>query len=158
MIPVRAVLVVALIGAGVAAARSATPTSDGDWTMPGKDYGATRYSALRGITPANAARLRPVWSFSTGVLGGHEGQPLVVHNTMYVVTPYPNVLYAFDLTKVGYPLKWKYRPDVNPSAVGTACCDAVNRGAFYGTWADEQPDCEYTYYGLLALGHLSLVA
>jgi hypothetical protein len=34
----------------------------------------------------------------------------------------------------------------------------VNRGAFYGTWADEQPDCEYTYYGLLALGHLSLAA
>jgi prenyltransferase beta subunit len=34
----------------------------------------------------------------------------------------------------------------------------VNRGAFYGTWADEQPDCEYTYYGLLALGHLGLAA
>ena len=50
---------------------------------------------------------------------------------MYVVTPYPNVLYAFDLTKEGYPLKWKYRPDVNPSAIGIACCDAVNRGAFY---------------------------
>jgi geranylgeranyl transferase type-2 subunit beta len=32
----------------------------------------------------------------------------------------------------------------------------TNRGAFYGTWADDVPDCEYTYYGLLALGHLSL--
>lgn len=28
--------------------------------------------------------------------------------------------------------------------------------AFCGTWADDEPDCEYTYYGLLALGHLSL--
>ncbi len=28
--------------------------------------------------------------------------------------------------------------------------------AFCGTWADEAPDCEYTFYGLLALGHLSL--
>ncbi|HXI33351.1 MAG TPA: PQQ-dependent dehydrogenase, methanol/ethanol family, partial [Gemmatimonadales bacterium] len=105
--------------------------ADGQWTMPGKDYAVTRYSALAGVTPANAPRLVPVWTFSTGVLGGHEGQPLVVDNTMYVVTPYPNVLYAFDLTKDGYPLKWKYRPENNPSAVGTACCDAINRGAVY---------------------------
>src|SRR4029077_5809071 len=68
----------------------------GDWPMPAKDYAATRYSDLTEITGANASRLRPVWSFSTGVLGGHEGQPLVVDHTMYVVTPYPNVLYAFD--------------------------------------------------------------
>src|SRR5690348_10745012 len=104
---------------------------EGDWTMPGRDYAGTRYSPLSQITAANAPRLRAVWSFSTGVLGGHEGQPLVVNRTMYVVTPYPNVLYAFDLTQDGYPLKWKYRPDVNPSALGTACCDAVNRGAVY---------------------------
>src|SRR5207302_9314 len=103
----------------------------GDWPMPAKDYAATRYSSLSEITGANAGRLRPVWSFSTGVLGGHEGQPLVVDNTMYVVTPYPNVLYAFDLTREGYPLKWKYRPAVDPNALGIACCDAVNRGAFY---------------------------
>jgi len=104
---------------------------DTQWTMPAKDYAATRYSGLRQITAANADRLRPVWTFSTGVLGGHEGQPLVVGHTMYVVTPYPNVLYAFDLTRDGYPLKWKYRPDVDPNAVGIACCDAINRGAFF---------------------------
>ena len=28
--------------------------------------------------------------------------------------------------------------------------------AFCGSWADDEPDCEYTYYGLLAMGHLSL--
>src|SRR5690242_16586380 len=99
--------------------------------MPAKDYSATRYSGLIQITKTNAGRLRPVWTFSTGVLGGHEGQPLVVGHTMYVVTPYPNVLYAFDLSQDGYPLKWKYRPDVDPNAVGIACCDAINRGAFY---------------------------
>src|SRR5207247_9451393 len=104
---------------------------DGQWTMPAKDYAATRYSGLSQITTANAPRLPAVWSFSTGVLGGHEGQPLVVDHTMYVVTPYPNVLYAFDLTREGYPLKWKYRPAVDPNALGIACCDAVNRGAFY---------------------------
>jgi PQQ-dependent dehydrogenase (methanol/ethanol family) len=104
---------------------------DGQWTMPGKDYGSNRFSGLAQITAANAKGLRPVWSFSTGVLGGHEGQPLVVGNMMYVVTPYPNVAYAFDLSKEGYPLKWKYRPWVSPSVIGIACCDVVNRGAFY---------------------------
>jgi PQQ-dependent dehydrogenase (methanol/ethanol family) len=112
-------------------AASQASRDDGQWTMPAKDYAGTRYTALAEITAANAPRLRAVWTFSTGVLGGHEGQPLVVGTTMYVVTPYPNVLYAFDLTQPDYPLKWKYRPDVNPNAVGIACCDAVNRGAFY---------------------------
>ena len=41
------------------------------------------------------------------------------------------------------------------------CLDFVDTlwtstGAFYGSWADTTLDCEYTYYGLLALGHLSL--
>lgn len=104
---------------------------DGDWIRPGKDYAATRYSSLAEISAGNVARLRPTWTFSTGVLGGHEGQPLVVDDTLYVVTPYPNVLYAFDLGKEDYPLRFKYRPAVNPASVGVACCDAVNRGAVY---------------------------
>ena len=99
--------------------------------MPGKNYSSTRYSELAEIISDNAKGLHPVWTFSTGVLGGHQGQPLVVNNTMYVVTPYPNVLYAFDLTKEGYPLKWKYRPTVSPNAIGVACCDAINRGAIF---------------------------
>jgi lanthanide-dependent methanol dehydrogenase len=114
---------------------TATPQSAvddaGQWTMPAKDFASTRYSALAQINAGNATGLRPLWTFSTGVLAGHQGQPLVVNNTMYVVTPYPNVLYAFDLTKEGYPLRWKYRPAVSPNAIGMACCDVVNRGAFY---------------------------
>lgn len=131
--PFRLVLPLVLL-AGVSAAaegQSSRSKEDGQWTMPAKDFSSTRFSGLNQITPANAGGLRPVWSFSTGVLGGHEGQPLVVGNLMYVVTPYPNVVYAFDLTKDGYPLKWKYRPWVNPSSIGIACCDLVNRGAFY---------------------------
>jgi alcohol dehydrogenase (cytochrome c) len=123
----------AALGAGVlptGAARAQAGT-DGEWTMPGKDFSSTRYSGLTQITAANATRLRPVWTFSTGVLAGHQGQPLVIKNTMYVVTPWPNVLYAFDLTQEGYPLKWKYRPDVSPNAIGESCCDVINRGAFY---------------------------
>jgi PQQ-dependent dehydrogenase (methanol/ethanol family) len=118
-------------GNGASAAGPAPASEDGQWTMPSKDYAATRYSGLAQITAQNAKALHPVWTFSTGVLGGHEGQPLVVADTMYVVTPWPNVLYAFDLTREGYPLKWKYRPAVSANALGAACCDAVNRGAFY---------------------------
>jgi lanthanide-dependent methanol dehydrogenase len=120
--------------AGIAYAAESAPraaSEDGQWTMPSKNYAATRYSGLAEINTQNAHALHPVWTFSTGVLAGHEGQPLVVGNTMYVVTPWPNVLYAFDLSKQGYPLRWKYRPDVSPNALGIACCDSVNRGAFY---------------------------
>src|ERR1700680_2321058 len=108
-----------------------TSGEDDQWTMPSKDYAATRYSGLKDINAGNARTLHPVWTFSTGVLGGHEGQPLVVDNTMYVVTPWPNVLYAFDVTREGYPLRWKYRPEVSANAIGVSCCDTVNRGAFY---------------------------
>jgi lanthanide-dependent methanol dehydrogenase len=87
----------------LAPAAAAQAPDDGQWTMPAKNYASTRYSGLAEITAGNAKTLRPVWTFSTGVLAGHEGQPLVVKNTMYVVTPYPNVLYAFDLTQEGYP-------------------------------------------------------
>lgn len=119
-------------GAFAAAVHAApAPSDDGQWQMPAKDYASTRYSKLASITPQNAGGLHPVWTFSTGVLGGHEGQPLVVGDTMYVVTPWPNVLYAFDLSKEGYPLRWKYRPNVSPNAIGVSCCDVVNRGAFY---------------------------
>lgn len=33
----------------------------------------------------------------------------------------------------------------------------TNRGGFYGQWEDTHVDVEYTYYALLALGHLSLL-
>ena len=125
-LPLVALLVLACLPA-----RAVQAEDDGQWTQPGKDFAATRFSELEQITAANVGRLRSVWNFSTGVLSGHEGQPLVVNGTMYVVTPYPNVLYAFDLTKEDYPLRFKYRPDVNPASVGIACCDSVNRGAVY---------------------------
>src|SRR5712691_4764754 len=135
--PTTALLLGTVVALGAPPQRAAPPASaspaqdDGQWTMPAKDYAATRFSALAEINAGNVKRLRAVWTFSSGVLGGHEGQPLVVNRTMYAVTPYPNVLYAFDLTREGYPLKWKYRPYVNPAAVGIACCDVINRGAFY---------------------------
>jgi PQQ-dependent dehydrogenase (methanol/ethanol family) len=76
-------------------------------------------------------RLHIVDSIATGYLHGHEGQPLVLDNTMYVVTPYPNDLLALDVSKPGNEVKWRYRPNPDAQAVGIACCDVVNRGASY---------------------------
>ncbi|HKG92819.1 MAG TPA: PQQ-binding-like beta-propeller repeat protein, partial [Gemmatimonadaceae bacterium] len=127
-------------GGAVAAAASATPVSppppapdpaeDGQWTMAAKDYANTRYSGLAEITPDNVKNLRLAWTFSTGSRQGHEGAPLVVGSTMYVVTPFPNHLYALDLANSG-AMKWAYKPPYLNAAKGVACCDWVNRGAAY---------------------------
>ena len=103
---------------------------DGQWLMAAKDYANTRYSALDQINTGNVGNLREAWSFSTGTTNGHEAAPLVVGDTMYVVTPFPNMLYALDL-KNGGTLKWSYDPKASPAAKGVACCDVVNRGAAY---------------------------
>jgi alcohol dehydrogenase (cytochrome c) len=104
----------------------------GTWVLPGKNYQAHRYSTLNQITPQNAKDLRVAWTFSTGTLQGLEGAPLVLNNTMYFVTSFPNIVYALDLTKEGAPMKWKYVPKQDPSVPGVACCDLVNRGVAYG--------------------------
>jgi PQQ-dependent dehydrogenase (methanol/ethanol family) len=103
---------------------------DGQWTMPAKNYQGTRYSGLDQINGGNAKDLKVAWTFSTGVNRGHEAAPLVVGDTMYVVTPFPNLLYALDL-KNGGNLKWKYEPEPASAAQGVACCDLVNRGCFF---------------------------
>src|SRR5947207_15241490 len=68
-----------------AAAGSAADTS-GQWTMAAGDYASTRFSALDEINAANVARLKVAWTFSTGMVAGHEAAPLIVGSTMYLVT------------------------------------------------------------------------
>ena len=109
-----------------------TPNAaDKEWAMANKDYAASRYSSLNEINTDTVKNLRVAWSFSTGVLRGHEGGPLVVGNTMYVHTPFPDIVYALDLSKEGAPVKWKYVPKQDPQVVAIACCDTVNRGLAY---------------------------
>ncbi len=104
---------------------------DGQWVMAAKNYASTRFSTLDQINTGNVQNLKLAWTFSTGLTHGHEAAPLIVNNTMYIVTPYPNYLYALDLTKPGAPMKWVYQPNPDPASQGTACCDIVNRGAAY---------------------------
>jgi glucose dehydrogenase len=133
-----AVAILLAAGPEFAAGQSPTPPAntfgaekeDGQWTMPSKNYQATRYSGLDQINTANAKDLKVAWTFSTGVNRGHEAAPLVVGDTMYVITPFPNILYALDLKKGG-EVKWKYEPEPASAAQGVACCDLVNRGCFF---------------------------
>ena len=115
----------------VSAFSADAPDDGAEWRMPARDYASTRFSPLDEITPSNAAKLQLAFSFSTGVDKGHEAAPIVVGDTMYVVTPYPNYVFAFDLTKPRASVKWKFDPKTNASAQGVACCDVVNRGATY---------------------------
>ncbi|HSR91246.1 MAG TPA: methanol/ethanol family PQQ-dependent dehydrogenase [Gemmatimonadales bacterium] len=104
---------------------------EGEWWMTGRDYSLQRFSPLAQINTSNVANLKAAWTFSTGTLRGHEGNPLVVGNVMYVHTSFPNNVYALDLSKEGAPQIWKYAPNQSPDAIPIACCDLVNRGTAY---------------------------
>jgi len=97
----------------------------------GENYASTRFSTLTDINTATVKNLKLAWTFSTGLTRGYEAAPLVVNNTMYIVTPWPNILYALDLTKPGAPVKWSYKSKPSPSSQSVACCDVVDRGAAY---------------------------
>ncbi len=101
------------------------------WVMPTGDYSNHRYSTLDQINATNVSKLHPVWTFSTGVLRGHEGGPLVIGNTMYVHAPFPNTVFALDLNDNG-KIIWKYEPKQDPNVIAVMCCDTVNRGVAYG--------------------------
>ena len=110
---------------------AASPADDGNWVMPGKDYASTRFSALSEINPGNVGRLAVAFTFSTSTTHGYEAPPLVVNGTMYLITPFPNHLYALDLTKPGAPTKWVFNPKPAAASQGEACCGTVNRGAVF---------------------------
>ncbi|HYK50414.1 MAG TPA: lanthanide-dependent methanol dehydrogenase XoxF5, partial [Terriglobales bacterium] len=102
-----------------------------DWVMPAGDYANTRYSKLNQINAQNVGKLQVAWTFSTGVLRGHEGGPLIIGNVMYVHTPFPNKVYALDLSNEN-KIIWKYEPKQDPNVIPVMCCDTVNRGLSYG--------------------------
>ena len=119
-------------GSGGSTGSARAPADSGDWVLPAKDPWNTRYSVLREITPANVSRLTQVWSYETGIKDGHEGQPIVKGNRMWVITPFPNELIAFDITNPRSPRHlWTFTPKQDSSAFGKACCDRVNRGGVY---------------------------
>ncbi|UXN57357.1 lanthanide-dependent methanol dehydrogenase XoxF5 [Phyllobacterium zundukense] len=102
-----------------------------NWAIQTGDYANTRYSKLNKITADNVKNLQVAWTFSTGVLRGHEGGPLIVGDVMYVHAPFPNTVFALDLNNDGKIL-WKYEPKQDANVIPIMCCDTVNRGVAYG--------------------------
>jgi PQQ-dependent dehydrogenase (methanol/ethanol family) len=100
------------------------------WAIQTGDYANSRYSSLDQINRDNVKDMRVAWTFSTGVLRGHEGSPLVIGDIMYVHTPFPNNVYALDLNDGGKIL-WKYTPQQDPNVIAVMCCDTVYRGVAY---------------------------
>lgn len=134
----RKFLATALLGA---AALYAWPASANDglvsiikdpkqWGIQTGDYANTRYSKLDQINASNVGKIQVAWTFSTGVLRGHEGGPLIIGDVMYVHTPFPNIVYALDLNNDGRII-WKYEPKQDPNVIPVMCCDTVNRGLAY---------------------------
>src|SRR6516165_7768616 len=101
------------------------------WVMPAANYANTRHSALKQITTANVGKLQVAWTFSTGVLRGHEGAPLVIGDMMYLHGPFPNPVYALNLADQN-KIVWKYEPVQDRDVIPVMCCDTVNRGLSYG--------------------------
>ncbi len=101
------------------------------WVMTGRTYDLQRYSPLTQINATNVAHLHAAWSFSTGTLRGHEGNPLVIGSVMYLHSSFPNKVYALDLSKPGAPQIWQYTPEQDANVIPIACCDVVNRGLAY---------------------------
>jgi alcohol dehydrogenase (cytochrome c) len=103
------------------------PVSPADWPSPARDLAGTRFSPLAQLTPQNVGRLRLQWSFGTGSLEGHEGNPLVIGDRLYLHTPHPVAVYAFDVEQPGAPPLWKYGGTSRDPAPA-ACCGLGSRG------------------------------
>jgi PQQ-dependent dehydrogenase (methanol/ethanol family) len=128
------------VAALAATAMSVTAMADPDldkrmadpnqWASQAGDYANQRWSDLNQINASNVGKLQVAWTMSTGVLRGHEGSPLVIGDTMYIHTPFPNNVFAVNLKDQTY--KWKYEPKQDVNVIPVMCCDTVNRGLAYG--------------------------
>ena len=88
----------------------------GNWLMYRRTYDGANYSPLNKINVGNAKDLTPVWTFSSGVIEGHEAPPIVNNGVMFVSTPEGQVL-ALD-AKTG-DLFW--RTSANCPKIYSSC-------------------------------------
>jgi alcohol dehydrogenase (cytochrome c) len=78
----------------------------GNWLLYRRTYDGHGFSPLNQINTSNVKNLVPVWTYSTGVVEGHEAPPMVNNGVMFVATPYGQVL-ALN-AKTG-DLIWRYQ-------------------------------------------------
>ena len=102
----------------------------GQVAMANVNYEGQNFSPLDRINVNNVNRLQVQWTFQLGVTDSLEAPPLIVGNTMYILTPKPNTVYALNLSDPGV-LKWSFRPEMPGLEQATACCGAQSRGLSY---------------------------
>src|SRR5262249_60712342 len=61
-----------------------------NWAMQAGDMYNQRYSKLTQINTQDVGKMQVAWLFSTGVLRGHAGSPLVVDGVVDIHTPFPD--------------------------------------------------------------------
>ncbi|SFR00091.1 methanol/ethanol family PQQ-dependent dehydrogenase [Poseidonocella sedimentorum] len=130
LLALTSALAIAAVSASANEGLQAEIDNPDQWVIQTGDYKNQRYSQLDQINKDNVGDLQVAWTFSTGVLRGHEGSPLVIGDTMYLHTPFPNIVYALDLNDDGRII-WKYEPKQDPNVIPVMCCDTVNRGVAY---------------------------
>ncbi len=79
----------------------------GNWLLYRRTYDGHGFSPLRQINADNVKSLSPVWTFSTGVIEGHEAPPMINNGVMFVTTPKDQVL---ALNAATGELIWRYQP------------------------------------------------
>ncbi|MGI9334760.1 MAG: methanol/ethanol family PQQ-dependent dehydrogenase, partial [Gammaproteobacteria bacterium] len=129
---VAAAAVAGVVAAPVALANDSVKAAIADennWAIWGGNYEGQRYSKLNQIDKSNVGNLQVAWTFSTGVLRGHEGGPMVIGDTLYVHTPFPNKVFSINLAD--QTINWSYVPKQDPDTIPVMCCDTVNRGLAY---------------------------
>ncbi len=143
---VKTTTAVAVVLAGCGVAGPAFANQDvmdhmelGDVVQPNITYDGHNFSRFDQINLDNVSDLTVAWTFQLGVLDQYEASPLVVGDTMYMVSPVnesqgfgqaPNEVIALDLNDGGEIL-WEFRPDMDREAALTACCGKQTRGLQY---------------------------
>ncbi|BBP79140.1 glucose dehydrogenase [Pseudomonas sp. Ost2] len=97
---------------------TAPAMADGDWNSYGRSAHGDRYSPLAQITPENAHKLVPAWTYRTGDIPGPndpgettaENTPLKVNGMLYVCTPHSQVI-ALD-PDTGKEI-WRFDPKLS---------------------------------------------
>jgi hypothetical protein len=121
---------------------------------------ANQHDVPMGLTPSTAAAVTLLRQFQEPLPPGLTEWLLSRHSTEggFFATP---IAPLPDLLSTATALHALSGMHANLNPIREACLDFIDtlwtsRGGFHGTWTDDTLDVEYTYYGLLALGHLSV--
>ena len=118
-IPLLSLPCVLGVSAAAVAQEGSAPDPSSQWVMPNANYAGWNYSLLDQIDVDNVEQLTMAWTMQLGVHDSFEASPLVLGDTMYIVTPEPNYVYALDLARDGF-IKWEFRPEIRAASTYTA--------------------------------------